>query len=394
LTTAFLVETVFAAGGGTVRDAAPAEPASSSSTTVHLQQQDVDYAVARWNVSVTTQSSRFKAEPPLARGKIVRGILQFGHNSRDSIPFIWHRTDGKLFLDLNRNRDLTDDPGGVFSASPPVLSSYQTFTNVYLSFNTPSGTRQIRMDLSLWATGSGAACMAAVRSFWQGEAMLKDQEWQVGIVENTDNGLETLDGGSMLMRPWSERAKPFNSDSQDTFQFSRHLFVGNHAYELDWTNGPPAPGAGLDLRFTEQQPGLGEMKISGTYVQRIVLKGDPYVVVMDDPPATVKVPVGNYADARIWLKAGDVQAYHDSDRTSPGKQITIGEQQPATLTAGGPLTNSVLLKRRGSHLSLNYQLVGAGGTVYQLLGQDRSKPPRFAIYRGDKRIASGKFEFG
>jgi hypothetical protein len=73
--------------------------------------------------------------------------------------------------------------------------------------------------------------------------------------------------------------------------------------------------------------------------------------------------------------------------------MTINEGKSAVLTAGGPLTNSVSINRQGRKLSLNYQLVGAGG-AYQMVGQDRSHPPEFAVYQGDKKVSSGKFEFG
>jgi hypothetical protein len=43
---------------------------------------------------------------------------------------------------------------------------------------------------------------------------------------------------------------------------------------------------------------------------------------------------------------------------------------------------------------LSYRLLGAGGEPYQLVKQDRSKPPEFTIHFGDKQLASGKFEFG
>jgi hypothetical protein len=49
--------------------------------------------------------------------------------------------------------------------------------------------------------------------------------------------------------------------------------------------------------------------------------------------------------------------------------------------------------RRGTYLALNYRLTGVGGG-YQLVNQDRSHPPEFTVYQGDKKIASGKFEFG
>jgi hypothetical protein len=49
--------------------------------------------------------------------------------------------------------------------------------------------------------------------------------------------------------------------------------------------------------------------------------------------------------------------------------------------------------RQGKRLALNYRLIGVGG-AYQLVNQDRSHPPEFTVYHGDKKVASGKFEFG
>ena len=45
-------------------------------------------------------------------------------------------------------------------------------------------------------------------------------------------------------------------------------------------------------------------------------------------------------------------------------------------------------------VSSGYRLIGAGDETYQLTDQNRSQPPEFAIYKDDKKIASGKFEFG
>jgi hypothetical protein len=43
---------------------------------------------------------------------------------------------------------------------------------------------------------------------------------------------------------------------------------------------------------------------------------------------------------------------------------------------------------------MDYRLLGADGVTYQLANQDRSQPPGFAIYKGEKKVVSGKFEFG
>jgi hypothetical protein len=62
------------------------------------------------------------------------------------------------------------------------------------------------------------------------------------------------------------------------------------------------------------------------------------------------------------------------------------------LKVGAPLKQTVRVQRQGGILVLNYELLGVGGEKYT--GPDRSKPPTFTVYKGDKEIASDKFEFG
>ena len=118
------------------------------------------------------------------------------------------------------------------------------------------------------------------------------------------------------------------------------------------------------------------------------------MVVIDKPEAVVKVPLGSYRSSKVCLRKGDAEAYLDRrTQFSAAGRITVNNTKPAVLTAGGPLTNSVTVSRQGRKLSLNYQLVGAGG-AYQLVNQDRLHAPEFTVYQGDKKVASGKFEFG
>jgi hypothetical protein len=42
-------------------------------------------------------------------------------------------------------------------------------------------------------------------------------------------------------------------------------------------------------------------------------------------------------------------------------------------------------------LMMEYHLIGAAGESYR---NDRRYPPTFAVYKGDKEITSGKFQFG
>ena len=270
----------------------------------------------------------------------------------------------------------------------------QTFTNVHLPFRPTPNDHPVLVDINLYNYGS-ANGSAEVRSFWQGKVTLQGEEWQVGLLENPFAQRPASESGNLLLRPWAERSRPYSvySGSLDAVPFSRNLFLGGRAYQLLCTNEVQEGGTRIRVAFTEEQPKLGELKITGDFVQRLTLEGGPYLVVLDKPGKTVKVPLGRYNSTRACVQKGEVQASLDARARAAEGGVVVSEKAPAVLAVGGPLTNSVSINRQGRKLSLNYQLVGAGG-AYQILNQDRSHPPEFAVYQGDKKIASGKFEFG
>ena len=369
---------------------------SSNATTASLEYQETDYNIVNLGVPQTTQTTPFKNEPEAASGKIFRGVLNFGGDSSNSIAFVWQRDAGKLFLDLNRNQNFTNNPAGIFSTrvAKPVYS--QTFTNVHLFFNTASGRCRVLADINFYDYGSRANCTLAVRSFWQGKLMLQGRDWQAGIVQNDLKQSGSFENGRLLLRPWEKRNQPFNSSSGSlaTVPFSRTLFLDGHAYQLDLVARPQDGEAKPALQFTEQTVPLGELKIAGKFIQRLVLSGGPYLVVLDQPAASVKVPTGSYNRPDILLEQNGAEAFCNPGLTLVGWRISVDDKTPAVLDAGGPLTNSVTASRHGRDLRLDYRLVGAGGETYQLANQNRSQPPEFAVYKGDRKIVSGKFEFG
>jgi hypothetical protein len=385
-------------------------PAADPAQTVSLTYQELSYSVVNWGTVVNLQAAPFKKEPAFGSRKVLRGTLQFGNNSEQAIPFAWDRSEGKLYLDLNRNQDLTDDPHGVFSSSNPRQGSnyYQTFTDVHLSFKTPAGSYQALVDLNLYSFGDRLSGNAACRSIWTGRATLQGSDWQVGIVENFSGTVGSAASGYMLVRPWAAREQPFHLDFQngglDGFLFSPNLFFGGHAYQAacDYVaqGGPPH----FNLRLKEQPVELGELKLTGRFINRLVLTGsrgaparERMTVILDSPQPVVKIPTGSYGECRVGLKAGGVEACRELNRYGgpPSKPtVVLGNGAPAVLAAGGPLTNSVSVNREGRRLALSYQLVGADGARYQLPGNDRLHPPEFAIAKDGKVIASGKFEFG
>ena len=370
-------------------------PPSGPGQTAYLDYQEVNYTVVAWGVPVNFRSAPFQKEPAWSAAKVIRGTLRFGNDNSNSMAFAWDRGTGKLYLDLNRNLDVTDDAAGVFVSRDRAAASYASFTNIRLPIKTASGDRRFLVDLRFQDYGGGVSCTATLHSFWQGKVTLGDEDWQIGIVANPFGSPVSLERSHLLLRPWAEREEPFgvNVWSPETFPFAGKLFVQGRAFALASTNEAQGDKARLALRLTGQQPALGELKISGAMVERVMLKGGPYLVVVFKPDTVVRVPAGRYGEFEVWLKQGDAVAHRDE----VGGRLTIDASKSATLAAGGPLTNSVSVRRRGKFLDLSYQLVGASGEAYQLVPRDRTQPaqpPEFTIYRGDRKIASGKFQFG
>ena len=370
---------------------------SPTPVTSSLEYQETEFGIANWPVSFTTQTEPFTKEQP-AEGRIVRGSLSLG--ASNAVSFVWQRDAGKFFLDLNRNQDLTDDPAGVFS-TPAKSRIYQSFTKIRLPVQTDRGRCQILADIDLWDYSQQPGCNLTVRSFWQGKVTLNGKDWQIGMIPaisyaKRGNRSISFETGHLLLRPWAKRNQSFNnhSGSVAVVPFARKLFMDDHAYQLDWVVGAQNSEVKLAIQFAEQTVELGELRITGKYIQRLVLTGQPYLVILDQPAAMVKVPVGSYNQPTVRLEQGGKEAFYDPNRRPTGRRISVTAKTPADLAIGGPLTNSVSVTRRGQDLSMDYRLIGVGGMAYQLGNQNYSDPPGFAVFKADKKIASGNFEFG
>ena len=423
--------------------AQPGIPAGTV-TTVPLEYQETSFQFLFRNVPVERRLVPFPKEPASAPGPVVRGVLKFGGNPSNAVSFIWQGGAKKLSLDLNRNQDLTDDPAGVFpaqvlwTAGPSYI--HQMFTNVPLSFPASSAGAPMVVDLRFAmdvARHPGQArCNAALRSCWQGKVTREGHDWQVGLLQNLSDQPGSFQHGQLLLRPWEERNNRFRASCEqpedtlavpwegknlmvrasDAFAFSPGVFFEGHAWQLDWSAEPRGREERLALRMTEQPTALGELQITGSFIQRLVLTGGPYVVVLTQPPASVKVPLGRYHPYRVWLTQGKAQAYFNFGLPQSGKAnvveevsgaqmpvlgapppeqaVVVDEQRTAVLAVGGPLTNWVSATHRGQNLVISYRLIGVGGGQYRLAAWGGGKPPRFTVGRSGKRVGSGQFEFG
>jgi hypothetical protein len=366
--------------------------------TVPLEYKETSNRIISRGVSLVLQTDRFKGEPAEEGDKTYRGMLNFEGPAAGSLAFVWQKGAGKLFLDLNRNLDFADDPNGVFTSNTKEHSYYQSFAGVRLPVVASLGEERILTDVVFWDYRSRPSVDLALRSFWQGRVVLHGQEWELGLVGDALNQVGSRGRSQLLVRPWEKRDQSFSADGQlpDTVPFAQKQFFGGHAYHLAVATNLPDGAPGRALQITEQTVALGELRIAGQYIQRLVLDsaGDSYTVQLIQPAGVVNIPAGSYNLSALRLENQGATACWKAGAKLPKLHLVVDGQKPGALDMGGPLTNSIAVSRRGQNLRLDYRLVGAGGADFQMVNQDRSHPPEFAVFKGTKQVASGKFEFG
>ncbi len=141
----------------------------------------------------------------------------------------------------------------------------------------------------------------------------------------------------------------------------------------------------------DQSSVLGELKLEGKSIVRLILRreDDNEREEFRRPEQIIKLPTGEYSVQEVHLEGGYI-CY--ASRGPKRHLVSVTSDEPATLKIGAPLKQTVKVNRQGRHLVMNYELLGVGGGKYT--GGNSGEPPTFTVYRGDKEIASDKFEFG
>lgn len=382
-------------------------PTPARSQTVLLEYREVPFSFFQANPRLTSENKPFVKEPGALGKNAIRGRLVFDKNNH-SVPYLWDYKKRRLYLDLNGNQDLTDDvQGGYAPVSLRVSDHHQCFTNLHLVFPSPSGNHRALVDLTLYQGSPQPFAFMECHSFWEGRIMLQGKEWQLGFIESDLSG-STASEGFVLLRAWAGRDKSFSlnrsSATLDAFAFSRNIFFDTQAYRVEGQFVHQENVPKYQMTWREQTMPLGSLQLTGQFIDRLVLTRqaekpglESMQVVLLQPRPIVQIPTGTYQGWQVHLKtaqagANPLKQERASQLAAP--LVVSSLTNPSTLAIGGPLTNSVQIRSEGRVVRFTYQLVGAGGTTYQLLTQDRGKPPTFTISKSGKAIHSGRFEFG
>jgi hypothetical protein len=106
----------------------------------------------------------FGKEPDTAQNVVFRGILDLGYGDYvKNAGFLWDKANQKLYVDLNADGDLTNDPNSVFTSG--MIGDFQMFPAFLISFESEEGIRQFKIEARLrdasWAKQAEFAVLSA-----------------------------------------------------------------------------------------------------------------------------------------------------------------------------------------------------------------------------------------
>jgi hypothetical protein len=396
----------------------------SMQVVAHLQYHEVDYAPLAWEVGVQA-GTKFAKEPPFSGTGVSRGILRLGADTNLFLPFAWDGRAHRLYLDLNRNRDLTDDPAGVFTSTGNDL---QLFHSIRLEFPAKDGPYQVLLDAHVFGSAAATRVFFYVRSLWEGSVVLDGKKWYVALIDKPDGRLDPTEsmgeiGDRMVLRHWDQRDQPSiwwhaslprmhdlshvklvtfpyryagNAEVFDAFNFPAKLFLQGQAYQLGWQIEKRDGPVDLALSFQPLPVTLAKLRVRGEAVRRIVLDSvgasNGFTAVLDAPDGEVSVPEGVYRRQLVWLQREGQTNVAIGINTN---RLTISETNLAVLDAGGPLNSRVEIGNSGNGtVSLRYELANEAGLKFHLAFQREKDPPRLVIRQAEKEVGKGQFEFG
>ncbi len=321
----------------------------------------------------TGREIAFSREPAYAGGQVVRGQLLLRSNQ---IPFAADVEGRKLYLDLNHNGDLTDDPEGVFEGE----KGWQLqFSSVQLKIE----HEELVLPLVLSLSFMGEHCYGQVSSGWRGEIELDGRPWLVEV--------STLDG---VLEPGNGRfwMRPPELTQQGGVGLPRQLALDGSLYQLEYAFAAGADQPELVVRFKPDAPAQsGTLRLAGGHLRRLVLHHNHQVAILSDPPVELTLPAGHWQVADVQAGPGGKGSLYVPEQMHEFKtNIPVGGV--GELNLGGKLTNSVTVERRGTDLSINYQLVDSDDHAWRPIRREGT--PQAEIWKGEKLLAQGNFEYG
>lgn len=369
-----------------------AETTADDGALVFELEQVTGKEMLRINVPPVFIEPHFTREPKYEGSDIIRGMFPVGGDRAEHIGFAWDTRNALLWLDLNRNLDLTDDVNNRYSSQHNNRNN-QLFSNIRFTSTVAGKPALYTITAELSRRGRTIRSIH-VCSGWEGVVTLDGTAWRMLVVENMD-GVFGVGDILNISREGDEFQEHLTDHDKSGIHVPGLLAVDGAPYEAAWDFITDERGTVLRLALTPSDIPSGTLAVEGYGITRLNLSGwldgAAVAAVYDRPGEAVTAPAVTFNRETILIDGGDLGLLE----CTLIKYLTIPPNGNATLTAGFPLNNNINIYPNGPYLIFDYLLTGTGGEVYRhAMAPFSSKAPSFTIYRNGRKISSGSFRPG
>ena len=363
--------------------AALALPSGEAAGATHVLGYSEKGVTAEFDLKLGQTEVRFRKEPQYGGEKVARGALYVSPGRKDFVGFAFDEAAGKLYLDLNRNLDLTDDPGGVHEKKSGGWRS--EFPGVAVAVEKDGRRREMALNFRFYGTRRG---WYEVKSSWGGEGIeIGGRRFRISVVDNGDGQIGTDDYVHCLAEGAGEdRWHRLEMSAPETLavdgaQYAMGYEIGEDGKTLELTAEPLADA------------GMTDARIEGENVDQILLQGGAKAALLIAPGKEVRVPPGDYR-AQVWVRMGEGES--QSTWTAQDVRLKAAASGGAVWKVGGPVRSKLSCRSTANVLRFDQETVGAGGARYALehaTGKSMGNP-KLRVKKAGKVVHVGKFEYG
>ena len=329
----------------------------------------------------------FKKEPVYAGDTVYREHYRFSIHSTDFVGIAYDVTGKTLYIDRNRNQDLTDDgPGylGEILPSGEILFSGLTIDLTYGEFS-----YQLVYE-SRYSQGAFETYDTGLCSGWEAEVEIAGTRCTMGISDSDIDGvLSSNDIFRFDHKRNREAQLPFCEPDEYMRQtpLPQWLYFEGQSYRLNSEFRVVDNETVIAVTLTPITEDMMTISFEGQFVSRVLLRDiNKEYGLLDWPVPTMHIPKGQYTPYEVCLL--------DSFYGRPWKVPPLEDGNNMLLKTGGPLHQEISATREGDSLSLSYTLRGIDNTHYVASRFYEENRPHFTIYQGDQQVAAGQFEYG
>lgn len=340
---------------------------------------------ARFSLPLGKTEVRFQKEPEYAGEQIVRSVLCVAPGKKEFVGFACDLEARKLYLDLNRNLDLTDDPDGVRTCGEDDYG--REYPDIAISVEQGGRHREMVVDLQIYGESWGRY---TVKSSWESDAVaIGGKPYRVSVVDNGDGVIGQED--TLFLEPMEKARKKSDAFARVELQAPTVLTVDGAPFDLSYAVS--ADGKSLALSVEPGQEKLVTVELAGEGVERLVMQDQGSAAVFFAPKSVIRLPAGRYrGSVRVRTGEGKNSILWEAFNVSRRTQGKDGE----SWLVGGPIVSKLTCSKSGSQLTFNQATTGAGGETYSLAGSSGKAlgKPKLRVKKNGKIIHVGKFEYG